>query len=243
MNYSDLKVIARKIAQNECLLNWSNNSNEYSYTQYNVLVNNLRHWLGPTAYRLDLGCNILKEKNEQDNNLDDNILKIIEAFELNIAEEKGLDDGKSHAYLFTKSINSYSQVVYKKELKYGKGLQTTMILKDESEKLFNSDLYIMLGAALAQEIHALPQLELLVKGAEQNKSLFSDEKWVDVSYFYDIHLDGTEARHAEDLNRTIWSIIDTDSKKEKFMIGFNKFLELLDEFWSSLYLEVKNAKY
>lgn len=77
-----------------------------------------------------------------------------------------MDDGQSHAYLFTKSINSYSQVVYKKELKYGKGLQKTMILKDESEKLFNSDLYIMLGAALAQEIHALPQLELLVKGAD-----------------------------------------------------------------------------
>lgn len=241
MNYSELQLAAKKVAENECLINWSNHSNDYTYSQYTILVNNLRHWLGPTAARLDLGCEILKKTQTNENELNQNIPKIIEAFEMNIAEEKGLDDGQPHAYLFIKSVNSYSQVLYNKIPEYGKGIDSTMKLKEESEKLFNSDLYIMLGAALAQEIHALPQLELLVRGAEKNKELFSEEKWLDVSNFYDIHLDGTEARHAEDLNRTIWSIIDTDAKKEKFMIGFNKFLELLDNFWSSLYLEVKNA--
>lgn len=61
MNYSELQLAAKKVAENECLINWSNHSKDYTYSQYTILVNNLRHWLGPTAARLDLGCEILKK--------------------------------------------------------------------------------------------------------------------------------------------------------------------------------------
>lgn len=92
----------------------------------------------------------------------------------------------------------------------------------------------MLGASLAQEIHALPQLELLYQGKRNLKDRFSDKDWQDVAYFYEIHLDGTEARHAEDLNRTIWDFIDSDEKRAKFQQGFNGLLSQLDLFWKGI---------
>ncbi|WP_332604189.1 DUF3865 domain-containing protein [Acinetobacter sp. ESBL14] len=241
MEYVDLKSFAVKVATNECLLHWELNSESYTYLQFSLLVNNLRHWLAPTAHRLDIGCKILKGvKKEKGSYI--NIKQIIEAFEQNIAEEKGLDTGQSHAFLFIKSVEAYSQTIFKKRPIYEKGLPATVRLKAKSELLFGENLYVMLGAALAQEIHALPQLELLISGAEKNRSKFTDERWNDVAYFYDIHLDGTEERHAEDLNRTIWSIIDTDKKREEFLKGFYEFLDLLEQFWDELYREVRNAK-
>jgi Domain of Unknown Function with PDB structure (DUF3865) len=242
MEYEKLKSYAVKIALNECLLHWKYNSENYTYLQFSLLVNNLRHWLSPTAHRLSIGCGILKKLENEKRNYT-NIKRIIEAFEQNIAEEKGGDIGQSHAFLFIKSVDTYSQTLFKQKPLYKKGLPATMKLKAESELLFGGNLYVMLGAALAQEIHALPQLELLIQGAEKNKSKFTKESWSDVAYFYDIHLDGTEERHAEDLNKTIWSIIDTDKKEEVFLKGFYEFLDLLEQFWNELYKEVLNAQH
>jgi len=46
----------------------------------------------------------------------------------------------------------------------------------------------MFGAALAQEIHALPQLELLFAGINMSNDKFCRNDLSDVAYFYDIHL-------------------------------------------------------
>lgn len=113
-----------------------------------------------------------------------------------------------------------------------------MSLKSSAEKLFQQDVYVMLGAALAQEIHALPQLELLYQGKSQSKDIFSPSQWHDIADFYEIHLDGTEARHAEDLNQTIWQFINTDKKQSKFQQGFDELLTNLNLFWTGIKKEL-----
>lgn len=224
MLYSELKNQAIAIANNELLTDWSKNSPKYSHEYYSLMINNLRHWLAPTANRLSDGLKLLEaiaDKNEV-------LGEIIHAFEHNIEDEKGTCKENAHAFLFNKSAKTYSNVVYGKEITFSKGLPNTMNLKIDAENLFKGDVCVMLGASLAQEIHALPQLELLYQGKRNLKDRFSDKDWQDVAYFYEIHLDGTEARHAEDLNRTIWDFIDSDEKRAKFQQGFNGLLSQLD---------------
>ena len=40
------------------------------------------------------------------------------------------------------------------------------------------------------------------------------------------------------LNQTIWSLMDTDEKRESFYKGFDGLLSLLDDFWIELEKEV-----
>lgn len=234
MDYAFLKNRAISVAHNDILKSWADHSENFSFDDYSIIMNNLRHWLAPTVKRLETGLEILKETGD-DYALDE----IIHAFEHNIEDEKGDGKESSHAYLFNKSTQTYSNAVYSKDIKFCKGLPTTMLLKKSSEDLFKGDLFVMLGAALAQEIHALPQLELLLKGLEKNKSNFSKSEWDNVEYFYEIHLDGTEARHAEDLNQTIWELIDDENKNSRFLEGFDGILSHLDKFWNGITEEVK----
>ncbi|OAU98340.1 hypothetical protein AO385_0827 [Moraxella catarrhalis] len=67
-----------------------------------------------------------------------------------------------------------------------------------------------------------------------SKDKFNSDEWENVSYFYEIHLDGTEARHAEDLNQTIWEFVDNSQKEERFRQGFNELLERLELFWNGI---------
>jgi len=92
----------------------------------------------------------------------------------------------------------------------------------------------MLGAAVAQETHALPQLELMYKGIKSQKVTFSPQEWLTITEFYDIHLDGTEARHAEDLNSSIWETLDCQDKKYQFNRGYDTFIALQEQFWAGL---------
>lgn len=234
MRFEDFNARAKNVAHNDLLIKWADNSECFSHDDYSLIMNNLRHWLAPTVKRLETGLALLK--NAQQN--DDRITSVIDAFEHNIEDERGNGKETSHAYLFNKSAKQYSEIFYGEDIKFSKGTQSTMALKSVSEQLFKNDIYVMLGAALAQEIHALPQLELLFKGMKKNKNKFSELEWKDVEYFYEIHLDGTEARHAEDLNQTIWSLIDTDEKRKRFYKGFDGLLSLLDDFWIELEKEV-----
>lgn len=226
--YNELLLKAKSIAENNFLISWSENANTVDFRIYETIINNLRHWLAPTAKRLSFGLDILKSSDLE------KYAPLIEAFEHNIEDEKGSCKEEAHAYLFNKSAITYSHVVYGKSLNFSKGLESTMNLKIKSEGLFKDDLFTMLGASLAQEIHALPQLELLFKGFSLNKGKFSSIEWGDVSYFYDIHLDGTEARHAEDLNKVIWNYVDTQEKEELFLKGFYGLLDDLTSFWNGV---------
>ncbi|OAU98339.1 hypothetical protein AO385_0826 [Moraxella catarrhalis] len=44
--YADLKSQANNVANNKLLLDWSVNSKNYSHEAYNIMVNNLRHYIG-----------------------------------------------------------------------------------------------------------------------------------------------------------------------------------------------------
>lgn len=235
MLYSELKSRANTVANNALLLDWSKNSKNYSHEHYSLMINNLRHWLAPTANRLSDGLKLLQAIDNKDKTLNE----IIHAFEHNIEDEKGTCKENSHAFLFNKSATTYSSTVYGRTIHFSKGLPNTMKLKADAENLFKHDIYVMLGASLAQEIHALPQLELLYQGKNNLKDLFCDDAWQDVAYFYEIHLDGTEARHAEDLNKTIWGFIDSNEKQEKFQQGFNALLSQLDLFWKGIEYQIK----
>lgn len=228
--YADLKAQANNVANNELLLDWSVNSKNYSHEAYNTMVNNLRHWLAPTANRLSNGLKLLEGLSEKTTAINE----IIHAFEHNIEDEKGSCKEEAHAFLFNKSATTYSKVVYQKDIIFSKGLPSAMKLKAEADNLFNNDVYVMLGASLAQEIYALPQLELLYQGKSLSKDKFNSNEWENVSYFYEIHLDGTEARHAEDLNQTIWEFIDNTQKEERFRQGFNELLGHLNLFWNGI---------
>lgn len=159
MKYEELRTRAKNVANNDLLRKWANSSEYFTHDDYSLIMNNLRHWLAPTVKRLDAGLELLKNAQK-----DQQIAEVVHAFEHNIEDERG--DGKetSHAYLFNKSAKRYSEVIYGEDIKFSRGIPSTMELKSISDNLFKNDLYVMLGAALAQEIHALPQLELLLKG-------------------------------------------------------------------------------
>lgn len=233
--FNSIKSSAIIIANNDLLLLWSGKPLTVDYETYCHLVLNLKQWLSPTAYRISLGLELLEaEKDNGNNQLD----AIIHAFEHNIEDESGGGDPtRSHAKLFVDSCEHVCQALFNKPLDLSKGevIDGTKSLHSGSIELFNSNIYRMLGAAVAQETHALPQLENMYKGLLTVRHLFGDSAWKQATDFYDIHLDGTEARHSEDLNKTIWAIIDTDEKMNEFIQGSQIFLGLLDNYWSKLY--------
>lgn len=229
LKYDELVNISKNVANNNFLNNWISNSKKWSYEQYNIYTSNMMLRLAPTVVRLRLGLELLQNANSRE--LDE----LIHAFEHNIEDESGDGDiEKSHARLFRKSSSVYSEVIYGADFERVEPLDSTQFLHEESMKLFSSDIYTMLGATIAQETHALPQLENMLKGIENSKELFASEQWEQVSYFYDIHLDGTELRHAEDLNDAVWSLLDTSEKKANFYNGYHKFIELLSHYWQGL---------
>ncbi|MEJ2670074.1 MAG: DUF3865 domain-containing protein [Gammaproteobacteria bacterium] len=107
-------------------------------------------------------------------------------------------------------------------------------MHSESLQMFSSNVYEMLGACMAQETHALPQLIRLFEGCQKIENECSMDEWRDISHFYDIHLDGTESRHAEDLNNTVWEVLDNRDKINSFLNGYSKLLESLDTFWEGI---------
>ncbi|GIU12675.1 DUF3865 domain-containing protein [Shewanella sp. MBTL60-007] len=233
--FSSIKENASVIADNVLLLNWKVYPDKINYESFCIFVNNLQQWLAPTAYRLSLGLNLLQ------NESDPKFSSVVDAFEHNIDDESGERDiDRSHAKLFIDSCETTSQVLYGKSLQLSNSQLTieTINLHKQSTSLFNSNTYRMLGASVAQETHALPQLENLYAGLCKVRDKFNDNEWFKATEFYDIHLDGTEARHAEDLNKTIWEIIDNEEKMNEFKQGSQEFFVLLNNYWNKLNIAV-----
>ncbi|WP_028768631.1 DUF3865 domain-containing protein [Shewanella fidelis] len=233
--FSSIKENASVIANNVLLVNWKAYPLQMNYESFCIFVNNLQQWLTPTAYRLTLGLNLLKNESIPE------FSSIVDAFEHNIDDESGDGDiERSHAKLFIDSCETISQVLYGKSLQLSKSQLNieTINLHKHSIYLFNSNTYRMLGASVAQETHALPQLENLYAGLCKIRNQFNDNEWFKATEFYDIHLDGTEARHAEDLNKTIWKIIDNEERMNEFRKGSQELLFLLNNYWSKLNIAV-----
>ena len=228
--FAALKSQATLTANNRVLTSWAEQTPTFDLNKYELLMSNMTRWLAPTATRLKVGLELIKRMgNLQFRNLES-------VFEHNIHDECGEGNPeKTHAKLFADSISTYAKVLYgTSELNKEEILQSTKELQAKSLLLFGEDLYVMLGACLAQEVHALPQLVHLRNGCMTWSTLFSPDEEKKIMAFYDIHLDGTEARHAEDLNQTIWQVIDTAKKQKLFFNGFNSFLRLLDNYWKGL---------
>ena len=221
---------SRRVAHNELLLAWSKNADKFDYRMCNTFFNNMKLRLSPTSQRLSLGLDLLKEtasSTEFDS--------LIEAFEHNIEDETGEGDpARSHATLFKESFSFYIEKIYNKKISHEPPLASTIRFHEHSLTLFNENVHCMLGAAVAQEPHALPQLELMYEGLKKQETYFSPQEWVTISDFYDIHLDGTEARHAEDLNRSIWETLDCQEKRDQFHQGYETFISLQEHFWAGL---------
>lgn len=228
--FLSIKEKASIIADNGLLLDWKEYPLNMSYDKLCIFVNNLQQWLTPTAYRLSLGLKLLE------NAPDSKFSSVAQSFKHNIEDESGDGDiERSHAKLFIDSCETISKVLYGKTLQLSSSQLTieTLNLHKRSISLFCSNIYKMLGASVVQELHALPQLENLYAGLCKVRNKFSDSEWHRATEFYDIHLDGTEARHAEDLNKTIWATIDSSHKMNEFKQGSQEFLELLDNYWVS----------
>ena len=229
--FEAIKLRAGVIANNDVLNKWENNPFSFDHESYCCFIANMNQWLAPTAYRLTQGLKLLE------NQQSDRFNPIVEAFEHNILDEAGDGDAdKAHAQLFIDSSDIISRVFYddKLTLNEDKVTEETYHLHNESIALFSGDIYTMLGAAVAQETHALPQLEKMYAGIYKYKERFSGDLWKNAADFYDVHLDGTEARHAEDLNNTIWEILDTEDKMNRFSQGSDDFLQLLSLYWKGL---------
>ena len=233
LNYVNMKKIAMDTANSNILIAWREHSPMFSYNQYSTFINNMIIRLSPTAQRLSIGLDLLYAEKSDD------FQKIIDAFEHNIDDETG--DGspdKAHANLFKLSSNTYSSAIYKKNIKNTNPLASSLEFHDKSIELFKGNIYTMLGATLAQETHALPQLENMYLGFEKLANKCSNKQWETIKEFYDIHLDGTEERHAKDLNETVWDVLKDDLSTQKFHNGFHQFIAIQNTFWDGLSMNI-----
>lgn len=229
ISYKEIVNISRLVANNNLLNNWSSNAENWTFRQYSIYTSNMMRRLSPNVIKLRLGLELLKSA---DNHLFNDV---VHAFEHNIKDESG--DGKpenSHAYLFRESSNIYSMNIYNSAFEKFEITPATKFSNEELMKLFGANVYEMLGATIAQETHALPQLEKMFAGVKRSKEKISQKDWDKVSNFYDVHLDGTELRHSNDLRDTIFSLLDDDFKNQRFIYGFNRVIMLLSHYWCSL---------
>lgn len=228
--FSEFIANSQRVAHNDLLLSWSINSDKFDYRMCNTFFNNMKLRLSPTSQRLSLGLDLLKETASSTK-----FGSLIDAFEHNIEDETGEGDPtRPHATLFKESFCFYIDRIYHNKNYHEPPLSSTITFHENSLTLFKKNVYCMLGAAVAQETHALPQLELMYKGVKKQETHFSPQEWVTVSDFYDIHLDGTEARHAADLNRSIWETLDCQDKRDQFHHGYDTFISLQEHFWAGL---------
>lgn len=239
LTYEIMKEQCEAVAHNPVLVKFSTDAGHYSGRQYSIFFHNMRMWLTPTIVRLREGLALIEAENSP------RLAPMKEAFALNIVEESGYGiSAYSHASLFVQSCRTFHRVVYGGDMKKARITQATRDLNDKSMLLFSRDVFEMFGASLAQELHALPQLELMYAGhhtcAQEFKPFLTDE-WRLVDKFFDLHLDGTEARHAEDINLAIWELVDEDGKRQRLEAGFEQMIALLKGFWTDLEKEIEKS--
>ena len=237
LSLASLNQKSKSVEDNPILQRWARQGIQSAKEDYfNLLFSNLQLWLAPTVKRLESGLNVLETSQDSIK-----LKKIREALIHNIEDESGNGNPKeAHAKLFLNSVEQISSTLFGHSRKKAKILPATKTLEKVSRELFSQDLYVMLGACLAQEARALPQLAHLQMGCQIQQSVFSADEWNQVNKFYEIHLDGTEARHAEDLNQTLSHVLDSREKEEAFLYGFDSLLNLLEDFWSQLRSELQH---
>ncbi len=99
-----------------------------------------------------------------------------------------------------------------------------------------------LGAEYADERVSLPMMTLYFKTlVEPFKSRFGPQEWASIRKYWDLHIGGTEERHAKDLLESLKEACQSRQDVEKAHRGAAAFLELQGKMLDAVYLAAKQA--
>lgn len=119
-------------------------------------------------------------------------------------------------------------------------LPATRHLVTEGQKLFSGDPHRGVGALLAQEWHAYPQLIYLYEGARNYIDAYDNivDFHSNCDFFY-IHIGGAEEEHMRHSLSTAGTTCETNEQLALITEGFYAYLTLLASYWDSLHDAVR----
>lgn len=122
-------------------------------------------------------------------------------------------------------------------------LPSTIQVVSEGEKLFgNENAYVAMGALLAQEWHAYPQLAFLYEGVRNYRDDFDSlQAFHEACEYFYLHLGSTEKEHRMDALSTAAQSCRRTEDVEALEDGFNAYLDLLAANWAELQSAVEDA--
>ncbi|MEV6525951.1 iron-containing redox enzyme family protein [Longispora sp. NPDC051575] len=121
-------------------------------------------------------------------------------------------------------------------------LPSTVRLVEQSEKLFASPHpQESLGALLAQEWHAYPQLVFLYEGVRNYRDLFELTEFHEACEYFYLHIGATEKEHKLQALSTAARTCRTTADLAHLERGFTGYLELLADNWAELHRAVRPA--
>jgi hypothetical protein len=95
-----------------------------------------------------------------------------------------------------------------------------------------------IGASFAQETLALPMLQNIFAFSEKfYKPHLTTEEWKDFSRYFDVHLDGTEKRHAEDAKMALLKSANS-TNIEEIINAARRFDSVQNILWRGLHLGI-----
>ena len=157
-------------------------------------------------------------------------------------DEAGLAEGIPHVRLLENFLNTLLTMVSATPcqvtayLDQGYETESTRTLVHDGYKLFaQPNTMTALGALLAQEWHAYPQLVYLYEGARNYQLQFATlEQFHDACEYFYIHLGRTEKEHREQTSTLAASRVHTSSDWLALQEGFYAYSDLLINYWNSL---------
>lgn len=159
----------------------------------------------------------------------------------NLSDEMGHGDArKVHAGLLRRMLEDLLSRMHGRAVAFEDIAPTvlpqTRTLVREGMALFGDERpEVGCGALLAQEWHAYPQLVHLYEGMRNYMDLYSLEDFhVNAEYFY-LHIGATEKEHKIHSVSTAAHMCRTQQQIDLLEHGYNRYLDLLAEYWEGLY--------
>ncbi|CAM3703358.1 hypothetical protein TSOC111612_10015 [Tsukamurella ocularis] len=121
-------------------------------------------------------------------------------------------------------------------------LPTTRRLIDEGMDLFASDVHTSLGALMAQEWHAYTHLVKLYEGVRLYRDGYQDlDSFHEHCEFFYLHIGSAEKEHKIQSLASTARVCDTPEALAAMTSGLNRYLQLLEEYWTGLYVAIRAA--
>lgn len=233
MNYKNEAVfdLANSIYQTKALNNkfyelWM--SKKLNHQQLVIFAINFYEHVAPTVDRL---CLSFMKSNDTEIRK-----KLVE----NMADEIGID-GRAHPELLKEFLCALLEKTANKNISFEEiprsliNKATINLIEGGSDLFFHEHPAVACGAVLAQEWHAYPQLVNLYEGARNYMSLFELEDFHDKCEYFYIHIGSAEKEHKK---QSVWTAARCVIDEETFNLlkfGFDSYVNLLSEYWDSLY--------